>query len=70
MLTVPSRCLVRRGSLTGVYVIQDGRAILRWLRVGQESADWVEVMAGLATGDEIATEPEKLSDGRRVQSRP
>jgi len=70
MLTVPSRCLVRRGSLTGVYVIHDHRAILRWLRVGRESADWVEVLAGLDSGDDIATEPEKLSDGQRVRSRP
>lgn len=69
MLTVPSRCLVRRGSLTGVYVIRDGRAVLRWLRVGRESGDWVEALAGIAPGDEIATEPERLSDGQRVQAR-
>jgi multidrug efflux pump subunit AcrA (membrane-fusion protein) len=68
MLTVPSRCLVRRGSLTGVYVIREGRAVLRWLRLGRESAEWVEVLAGLASGDEIATEPGSLSDGQRVQS--
>jgi RND family efflux transporter MFP subunit len=65
-LIVPSRALVRRGALTGVYVIREDRAWLRWLKVGRESEGHVEVLAGLSTGDRYAADPAGLTDGRAV----
>jgi len=69
-LTIPSRCLVRRGALTGVFVISEARASLRWIRLGRERGAEVEVLAGLSAGEEIAIDPAGLSDGRAVAPAP
>jgi len=68
-LTVPSASVIRRGSLTGDYVVQDGRAWLRWVRLGREDAASAEVLAGLDAGETIALDPGKLADGRAVTAR-
>jgi RND family efflux transporter MFP subunit len=68
-LTVPSGSVIRRGSLTGVYVVQDGRAWLRWVRLGREDGASAEVLAGLDAGETIALDPGKLADGRPVTAR-
>ncbi|HEU4724601.1 MAG TPA: efflux RND transporter periplasmic adaptor subunit, partial [Candidatus Eisenbacteria bacterium] len=51
---VPSRALVHRGALAGVYVLRDGRASLRWLRLGRIAGDRAAVLAGLDPGDSVA----------------
>ena len=69
-LAVPASSLVRRGALAGVYVIADGRAELRWLRVGRATGRSVEVLTGLWPGERIAANPEGLSDAAPVRVRP
>jgi RND family efflux transporter MFP subunit len=64
---IPSSSLVRRGELTGVYVLREGRAELRWLRIGRQAGGEVEVLAGLWEGEEIAASPAGLTDGRPVK---
>lgn len=66
-IIVPSAALVRRGSLTGVYVLRDDRAWLRWLRIGREADGHAEVLAGLAAGETFAAAPAGLADGRPVR---
>jgi RND family efflux transporter MFP subunit len=66
-IVVPSSALVRRGSLTGVYVLRDDRAWLRWLRIGREADGRAEVLAGLAPGEAFAAAPADLADGRAVR---
>jgi len=63
---VPASSLVRRGGLTGVFVVSDGRAHLRWVRLGRTDGGQVEVLAGLFPGDEVAVSAAGLADGRRV----
>ncbi len=65
-LVIPSGSLVRRGALTGVYVLQDGRATLRWVRLGRVDDSGAEILAGLSPGEEIASDPSGLSDGQAV----
>ncbi len=65
-LRVPVASLVRRGGLTGVYVVEDGVARLRWLRVGREGGGAIEVLAGLGASDAVIADPAGLSDGRAV----
>ncbi len=67
LLTVPSRSLIRRGGLTGVFVAEAGVARLRWLRVGREDGEAVEVLAGLAPDDAVILDPAGLEDGRAVR---
>lgn len=51
---VPAAALVERGGLRGVFVVDPGgRARFRWLRIGREWHDRVEVNAGLEPGEWI-----------------
>ena len=52
-LRVPREAQLRRGPLTGVFVVHEGRASLRWIRL---SADG-QVLAGLSPGDSIILAP-------------
>lgn len=56
-LTIPASALVRRGEVTGAYVIAGDRISLRQLRLGQRIGNEVEVIAGLKPSDRIASDP-------------
>ena len=57
-ITVPASSVVRRPEFSAVYWIDaNGRAQLRQVRLGRESGDVVEVLAGLQPGDRIAADP-------------
>jgi len=63
------RSVVRQGQLEGVYVVdKENTARLRLLRLGESSADGVEVLSGLQDGERYVTEgPPELKDGSRVE---
>lgn len=64
---VPSDAIVRRGQLSGVYVVADDAVRLRWIRTGRRTADGVEVLAGLAAGSLVVRHPDPgLVDGAEV----
>ena len=67
-LVVSDGDLVRRGALSGVFVVGgDEIARLRWLRLGQAMDGGHEVLAGLATGERYVTlPPAGLVDGTPV----
>lgn len=57
-MSVPARAVVRRGELTGLYVVDaEGRAQLRQVRLGVQSAETVEVLSGVSAGERIALDP-------------
>ena len=56
-LIVPTVAVVRRGELSAVYVASGKVFALRAVRLGRESADGVEVLAGLRAGEVVATDP-------------
>jgi len=58
---------VRRGSLAGVFVVREGRAYLRWLRLGAVDGERAEVLSGLDPGDVIVADPSRLVDGAAVE---
>lgn len=65
-LLVPQSAILRRGGLTGVYVIRDGRAWLRWIAPGDPFGTSLEARAGLEAGERVALDPERLYDGAPV----
>jgi hypothetical protein len=63
---LPVSALVQRAEVTGAYVFTaDGRTVLRQLRLGHRVGERVEVLAGLASGDRVATAP--LEAARHAQ---
>ncbi len=61
-LTVPSAAVVRQGQVTSVFVVTDGIARLRLVRLRG-----TEILAGLAEGDAVVVSPPPgLADGQRV----
>ena len=66
-LLVPAHAIQRHGQVLSVYVVQDGVARLRLIRVGTSSSEGVEVLAGLDAGESIVVSPlTRLVDGANV----
>lgn len=56
---VPAAAVVRRAEMTGVYVLDaQGRALLRQVRLGRRQGSEVELLAGVAVGERVATDPQ------------
>ncbi len=67
-LLVPTRALIRRSEVTGVYVVSaDGDVRLRQVRAGNSFDDRTEILAGLSEGERIALDP--VRTGIFVKSR-
>ncbi|MBI5445804.1 MAG: efflux RND transporter periplasmic adaptor subunit [Deltaproteobacteria bacterium] len=68
ILAVPTRAVVERGQLSGVYVIdRNGTARLRLIRTGKAFGPSVEVLSGLTEGERVAVDGiERLVEGARV----
>lgn len=55
-VVIPDSVIVRRGQLTGVRVVIDGRVTLRWVRLGRAvPGGMVEVLSGLVDGDKVTS---------------
>jgi len=65
-LLVPDTAVFRRGGLMGVFVVDAGRARLRWVATGETSDGLVEIRSGVAEGERVALEPAGLADGVAV----
>jgi RND family efflux transporter MFP subunit len=66
-LTVPAAALVERGGLTGLFVVSDGRARLRWVAAGARDGDTAEIRAGVEPGERVVLDPTGLADGQPVR---
>lgn len=60
-LAIPEQALLKRSEVNAVYVrMQNGMMQMRQIRLGESSADgWIEVLAGLREGEQIALDPIK-----------
>ena len=63
---VPAAAVFERGGLTGVFVVAEGKARLRWIAVGAPEGEAIEVRAGLEPGERVVLEPSGLVDGTPV----
>ncbi|HEV8200311.1 MAG TPA: efflux RND transporter periplasmic adaptor subunit [Candidatus Polarisedimenticolia bacterium] len=67
---VPKAALVEKGALTAVFVVEAGRARLRFISPGDSAGDRVVVRAGLDAGEEVVLDPGLLADGAMVEANP
>lgn len=67
-LLVPARAVRTESGVSRVFVIKDGRALERVVQLGQADGDLVEIKAGIAADEPVATSNiELLSDGMAVR---
>lgn len=52
-ILVPRALVHIEGDLTGVRVLSAGRVVTRWVRLGREQGELVEVLSGLTAGDSL-----------------
>jgi RND family efflux transporter MFP subunit len=67
-LVVPPPALIRRGQLEILFVSADGKAQMRLVRTGKQTAQGVEILAGLEAGEVVVVEGAgTLRDGQPLQ---
>jgi RND family efflux transporter MFP subunit len=67
-LFIPPQALVQRGQLEILFVVADGKAHLRLVRTGKQSAQGIEVLSGLAPGETVVVESAALlRDGQPIR---
>ena len=67
--TIPADSIVRDGDATSVWVVTDGHAARRSVRLGEEADGRFPVLEGLAGGETVVVNPpERLRDGAAVTS--
>ncbi len=63
-LRIPSGAVLRRGELTGAYVLDgQGAAHLRQIRTGPADGPWVEVLSGLQASERVLVDPARAPGG-------
>lgn len=67
-LKVPVGALFRHGNHWAAFVVSDGRARLRLVKVGRSSGTETQVLAGLKPGQQVVLYPDgRIRDGQRVR---
>ncbi|MGV3493551.1 MAG: efflux RND transporter periplasmic adaptor subunit [Ramlibacter sp.] len=61
-LYVPAQAVLRRAELTAVYVVgEQGKPLLRQVRLGPASDDRIEVLSGVSAGERVALDPQQAA---------
>lgn len=55
-LLIPKTAVLNRSGIEGAFVVQEGVARFRMVRIGEKIGELVEVQAGLSLGDVIVVE--------------
>lgn len=65
---IPKTALMRRGSLQGLFVVStENKAMLRWVEVGAEHDDYIEILSGLSAAESVVISADsKLYNGINV----
>jgi len=71
-LLIPYNSLVTRGQLQGVYVLDANQiAGLRYVTVGKNAGEQIEILSGLQEGEKLASAPgDRDLGGKRIAPRP
>jgi RND family efflux transporter MFP subunit len=70
-LLVPAAAVSRFGQMERVFVVENGRAVLRLVRTGRVTGDRIELLAGVGAGERVVlAPPAALRDGAPVTVQP
>jgi multidrug efflux pump subunit AcrA (membrane-fusion protein) len=68
VIMVPQRAVVTTAGLTKIYLLVDGQAHAREVKLGQTDGDLVEILEGVKAGDQVITDNlDKIEDGSPVK---
>ena len=69
-ISIPESALVRRGALTGVYVVgNDGVDRYRLVKTGHKAGSRIWVVSGLNEGEPVVVDPGDVQEGSLVETR-
>jgi HlyD family secretion protein len=69
VLQVPAGALFRDGESWAVFILEEGRARRRPVRIGHRNPDAVEILDGLKAGERVIVHPsDAIEDGVRVEA--
>lgn len=67
-LRVPSGSVLKRGGMTGIFVVDGGKATFRLVTLGASSDGTLEVLSGISGGEQIVLDPSPaLGEGNPVE---
>jgi len=70
-LRVPTSAVVQRGQMEIVFVVSDGKALLRLVKTGKRIGSEVELVSGIDAGEKVVIENAPgLVDGQRLTIQP
>lgn len=69
VLAVPEKSVIVKDGVEKVFVVNNGKAKLKSVNVGDKNAGWFEIKRGLKSGEKIIENPSSnLQDGQVVTS--
>ena len=70
VVSAPLESIVKRGPLTGIFVVDNSTVRLRWITLGRAADGMVEVLSGLQSGERVVLNPvAALEDGHPIEVR-
>ncbi|MCB1276256.1 efflux RND transporter periplasmic adaptor subunit [Prosthecobacter sp.] len=71
LLLVPKSAVMKRGQMELVFVVKDGKALLRLVKTGKSLDGQVEILSGLEEGEQVViSDVTKIADGQPVTIQP
>ena len=65
--SIPAKSIVNEDKKTYVFVVKDGKALRREVKIGQRTNKFVEIVKGISAKDKVVTNPsDQLTDGVEV----
>jgi RND family efflux transporter MFP subunit len=65
-LMVPSAAVVSFAGIDRVFIVKDGKASEKRIKVGRRSDEGVEIVEGVKAGEEVVLSPGNMADGEKV----
>jgi hypothetical protein len=70
LVTVPAEALVVFAGVEKVLVVENGRAVEKRVTAGRRTGDRLEILSGLAAGEQVIVRPGALAAGQPVTAAP
>jgi hypothetical protein len=71
VLQVPAAAVIKRGQMEMVFIVRDGRAMMRLVKTGKAVNGSIGILSGIEEGEQVVTgDVAGLTDGQPVTIQP